>query len=146
MIECRVTSRVQSEPLELASRKVGAFAPGAWRCAAGGTRAVTCDSASATPKPAGSAGGWRRAPGTALAHALGPSQPLLPCDPGPRRGEEGHPQRQADLFGSGLFPNLTFSRIWTQQSGRWAHIALGFQLWAGGIGVLSWEGSSVACT
>lgn len=28
LIECRVTSRVQSELLELASRKVGAFAPG----------------------------------------------------------------------------------------------------------------------
>lgn len=28
LIECRVTSRVQSERLELASRKVGAFAPG----------------------------------------------------------------------------------------------------------------------
>lgn len=105
---------MQSEPLELASREVGAFAPGPG-AAQLEERAVTCDSVWATPKPSGSAGGWRRAPGTALALALGSSQPQPPCDPGPRRGEEGRPQHQTDPFWSGLLPNLTFSLFWTQQ-------------------------------
>lgn len=123
LIECRVTSRVQSELLELASRKVGAFAPGPGAALLEG-RAVTWNCVAATPKPAGYAGGWRRVPGNAPAHVLGPSQPQPPCVSGPWRGEEGRLQHQADPFGSGAFPDRTFSRIWTSNRARWAHFAL----------------------
>lgn len=129
LIECRVTSRVQSELLELASRKVGAFAPGPGAALLEG-RAVTWNCVPATPKPAGYAGGWRRVPGTAPAHVLGPSQPQSPCVSGPWIGEEGRLQHQADPFGSGA-SRTVLSPGCGPAIGPAGPTSLCFQLWAG---------------
>lgn len=125
LIECRVTSRVQSELLELASWKVGAFAPGPGAAQLEGRARLPGTVCPRPRSPRATRGGWRRVPGTALAHVLGPSQPQPPRVSGPWRGEGGW----SPAPGRTLSDPEHSQRLLSPGSGLgsragWAHIAL----------------------
>lgn len=100
----------------------GSLRPRAWRCAAGGTRGYL-ELSARDPEARGLRGRLEAGSGDCPSARAGPQPAAATLVSGPWRGEEGRLQHQADPFGSGAFPDRTFSRIWNSNRARWAHFA-----------------------